>query len=147
MAEAAQVPLGSTTYHYADRLQLIEAAMLEAIVESEGQITVWSEELDRTNVATRLAALLASQSTPGPGRDRLLVENELYLAAARAVELRPLSRRWDAILRDVLEERIGQRPGRVYFAAYNGLILESLISEEPLDRAEMEGLLDAIKLE
>jgi DNA-binding transcriptional regulator YbjK len=144
VAAQADVPLGSTTYHYSDRNDLIESAIADAIAQSEEEISRWSTGLDRTNLAPRLAALLAAQTKTPATRKHLLVEYELYLAAARSADLRPLSRRWDAILRTVLEERVGRGPGRVYFATYNGLILESLISENALDQVDVEGLLVAI---
>ena len=144
VAEQAEVPLGSTTYYYANRQALLAAAMEVAIAEFEQLIAGWAVGLGRVNVTSRLAELLRRQSAPGAARERLLVEFELYLAAARSVELRPLSQRWDAVLRNVLEDVLGQDAGRVYFAAYNGLILESLISEETLREDDVKRLLASI---
>ena len=145
VAAEAGVPLGSTTYHYANRLALLAAAMVEFIKEYELFIAEWAVQLDAGNVAAKLADLLVSSSTPGEGRARLLVEYELYLAAVREPELRSLSRRWDAALRGALQERLGGNTGRLYFAAYNGYVLESLISDAPLDRGELEGALGRIR--
>lgn len=143
VAEQAGVPLGSTTYHYANRGELLAVAMRAAISEHEAFIAEWSQGLDATNVASRLASLLAAGSRP-EAHSRSVVEYELYLAAVRTVELRPLSRQWDAVLRDVLVDRLGVRAGRLHFAAYNGLMLEALITAEPLDETEVEEVLTAI---
>lgn len=145
VAAEAGVPLGSTTYHYANRLELLAVAMVEFITESESLIAEWASDLDAGNAAAKVADLLASYSTPGEGRQRLLVEYELYLAAVREPELRELSRRWDAVLSGVLQERLGRHVGRLYFAAYNGYVLESLISDTPLDRTEVEAGLRRIR--
>ncbi|MFE5707230.1 TetR/AcrR family transcriptional regulator [Rhodococcus koreensis] len=144
VARQADVPLGSTTYHYANRQALLEAAIRVGIAEFEELIAQWAVGLDANNVASRLATLIATQSFPGEARDGILVEYELYLASARTVDLRPLSHQWDAVLRTVLEDRVGKSAGRVYFAAYVGLMFESLISDEPLDQAEVERILGAI---
>lgn len=144
VARQAEVPLGSTTYHFSTRQELLAAALLESIVENERLIAEWAIGLDSTNVAARLAALLEEQTTTDVARNRILVEHELYLAAARDANLRALSRRWDAVLRDVLKARVGVGPARVYHAAYMGLLMESVVSEEPLDRAGLENLLSTI---
>ena len=144
VAQQAGVPLGSTTYYYANRQALVAVAMEEAIAEFEPVIASWAVGLTRANVASRLAELLRLQSEVGAARERLLVEFELYLAAARSDELRPLSQRWDAVVRSALVDALGEDAGRMYFAAYNGLILESLISEEPLREEEVKRLLAAI---
>ena len=144
VAREADVPLGSTTYHYANRDALMEAAIRLAIEENEELIAEWSIGLDRSNIASRLANLIVTQSFPGEARNHVLVEYELYLASARAVELRDLSHRWDGVLRDVLEQVVGKRAARLYFAAYLGLVYESLIGDEPLDEAEVADTLSAI---
>lgn len=144
VAAEADVPLGSTTYHYANRNALMEAAIRLAIEENEQLIAEWAVDLDASNVATKLATLIATQSFPGDSRNHVLVEYELYLAAARAVELRELSHQWDGVLRDVLEHVVGKRAARLYFAAYLGLVYESLIGDEPLDEVEVADTLSAI---
>lgn len=144
VAREADVPLGSTTYHYTNRDALMEAAIRLAIQENEELVAKWSVGLDASNVAVKLANLIVTQSFPGEARNHVLVEYELYLAAARAVELRELSHRWDGVLRDVLEEVVGKRAARLYFAAYLGLVYESLIGDEPLDEAEVADTLSAI---
>ena len=146
VARQADVPLGSTTYHFSGRHDLLAAAIRQAIDESVEELAVWADGLDRSNVAARLALLLEKVSTPGDPRNRLLVEYELYLAAARDLRLRPLSHEWDSVLRDILVEKVGPIAGRMYFVAYNGLVLESLITETPLDHVEMEALLTTVSL-
>jgi hypothetical protein len=48
------------------------------------------------------------------------------------------------VLRAALDERVGDRAGRLFHVAYNGLVLESLIGDKPPDRAELEQVLGAL---
>ena len=144
VAAQAAVPLGSTTYHYASRHDLLAAAILKSIMDNEAEIRDWAEGLNRDNLVEKLATLLEVSTAPGAARERTLVEWELYLAAARDENLRALSRRWDGVLRGALKERVGNKAARAYFALYQGLLVESLTKEEALEHDDLRKILNAI---
>jgi len=141
VAERAGVPLGSTTYHFAGRQDLLGAALEEVIADHRRHIGEWATDLDLDNWVEKVADLLLEQSAPGAARRRLLVEHELYIHTARSQELQPQSRRWDSVLRGALTELLGHEAGSAVFSVYNGLALGSLVTDEPLDKSEIVRLL------
>lgn len=58
----------------------------------------------------------------------LLVEYELYLAAARNPALRPLAEVWLDGLRDLLVPQLGAQRAEVASALIDGMILQSLVT-------------------
>lgn len=137
VAQAAGVPLGSTTYHFATLDDILEAAIQKALVDNREERMRWGSTLsDDVDLAEALAEL-TEQST-GPGRAKLLVEYELYFAALRHPSLRALGRAWNEVLMEVLLPHTDVVTARALATFNNGLELESVISGEPLRASEAQ---------
>lgn len=130
VAEAAGVPLGSTTYYFATLDDILEAAMRQALDATRERLLRWAEAMADVDLAAALAEL--TERTTGPDRAQLLIEYELYLAALRRPPLQPLSREWSEVLVEILLLRTDPVTAKALAALTNGLELESLISGEPL---------------
>jgi DNA-binding transcriptional regulator YbjK len=146
VAEQAEVPLGSTTYHYADRDALLLAAIEEAVDGYRRKIVHWSQNLTSRSIIQRLAGLLEALTATRALRDRLRVEYDLYLAAARSKQLRAVSIEWDAILPQAMKSAVSEGRARSLYIAVNGLLIESLIYDKPLTNADMTAVLSMIKI-
>ena len=135
VAAAADVPLGSTTYYFATLEDILEAAMEEAVSASGERARAWARTIPvREDLGEALARYL--ESATGPGRARLVVEYELYLAAIRHPRLRPLSTAWGQVLTEILATHTDRLTARALTVAYFGLQLESLIGDRSLPADE-----------
>ncbi|WP_346092167.1 TetR/AcrR family transcriptional regulator [Streptomyces olivaceiscleroticus] len=154
VARAADVPLGSTTYHFASLDDLLVAALRQVCGEAGTTVEGWTEYLDRdAPLADRIADLLAaymdesrdsdaarSASARGGGRatgGRVRMEYELYLAALRRPALSPVAAEWLDSTLDVLGRYTDTGTARVLGALIDGLLLQLLLTGRPFDRDEV----------
>jgi DNA-binding transcriptional regulator YbjK len=132
IAAEADVPLGSTTYYFPTLDDLIREALVSASQDFRQELARWQTALRGSDeVATVVLDLLERYLADRP---RALLEYELYLAAARSTELRPLAGLWVDGLRELLEPLVGPATAGVA-ALIDGALLQSLVTGEPLDRA------------
>ncbi|MGG8410549.1 TetR/AcrR family transcriptional regulator [Streptomyces sp. 12297] len=134
VAAEADVPLGSTTYHFATLDELLVAA------------------LRRTNEGfTRRAAAYRNAAAPGAGLAEVLarllgewlvgdrpaaeLEYELYLAALRRPALRPVAAEWYEAMERLLADRTDPGTARALVAAMDGICLQVLLTGAPYDEA------------
>ncbi|MFD7339129.1 TetR/AcrR family transcriptional regulator [Streptomyces violascens] len=145
VAEEAGVPLGATTYHFASKDDLIEAALRRSVDRYAAYLDDWVEqrpELTPEQLAVLLAdALLGSF---GPQRGRQVMEFELYVAAMRRPALRPLADQYIERSVDALSRYVDPLTARAAAVAANGPTLRGLAGSEPPSRAETEGILRLI---
>jgi len=141
VADEAGVPLGSTTYYFADRNDLLVAAMHVAI-KVERRLIARFVEADEGTLARRLAKFLAAQTVNRSARDRLRAAYELYVVAARSKSLRTISAQWDAILRDAIASRCDEETARYLYAVVSGLALEAAVADVRVDAAKAARLLE-----
>ena len=141
VAKQAGVPLGSTTYHYAGRDALLLTVIQESVATYRRRVEAWAANLKPGSLIRDLAELLRTMTATNVARNRLRVEYELYLVAIRSEYLRPVSASWDAILRDALQAVVGQTKARAIYAIVNGLLVEAVIHDRALDKAEVTILL------
>ncbi|MGP3981493.1 TetR/AcrR family transcriptional regulator [Streptomyces sp. KR80] len=136
VAAEADVPLGSTTYHFATLDDLLVAALRKVCVEPPTAIEGWHRHLGKdAPLAERLADLLEAAMTGDRGRIRL--EYELYLAALRREALQPVAAEWlDAAVGTLGRYTADEATARVLIALIDGLMLQLLLSGRPFDRAE-----------
>ncbi|MFC6064520.1 TetR/AcrR family transcriptional regulator [Streptomyces ochraceiscleroticus] len=138
VAAEADVPLGSTTYHFASLDDLLVAALRQVCGEAGTTVEGWTEYLERdAPLADRIADLLAAymdESRSG----RVRMEYELYLAALRRPALSPVAAEWLDSTLDVLG-RYTDSPGtaRTLSALIDGMLLQSLLTGRPFDRDEV----------
>jgi DNA-binding transcriptional regulator YbjK len=143
VADEAGVPLGSTTYYFADRNDLLVAAMHVAI-KAERRLIARHLDADEGTLAEQLAALLAAQTVNRQARDRVRATFELYVVAARSDSLRSISAEWDSVLREAIARRCDEQTARDLYAVVSGLALEAAVAETAIDAADAARLLGRI---
>ncbi|MFD7963223.1 TetR/AcrR family transcriptional regulator [Streptomyces zaomyceticus] len=127
VAAEADVPLGSTTYHFASLDELLVAALHKAN-ESFGRLLRERAALaaPETDLATGLARLLGEWL--GGRRARVELEYELYLAALRRPALRPVAAEWAETVVSVLSPYSDPVTARALVALMDGICLQVLLT-------------------
>ncbi|MEU5314634.1 TetR family transcriptional regulator [Streptomyces sp. NPDC021562] len=132
VAAAADVPLGSTTYHFSTLDELMVAALRQA---SEGFAKVIASRGGLEDPRTDLAAELAGWLGEWLAGDRTGVEleYELYLAALRRPALRPVAAEWADDLAHRLAHRTDPVTARALVALMDGICLQVLLTGAEYD--------------
>ncbi|KUM81888.1 TetR family transcriptional regulator [Streptomyces sp. ISL-22] len=132
VAAEADVPLGSTTYHFKTLDDLLVAALRQA---NEGFAKVIASRGGLEDPHTDLAAELAGWMGEWLAGDRTGVEleYELYLAALRRPALRPVAAEWAQDLADRLSRRTDAVTARALVALMDGICLQALLTETSYD--------------
>ncbi|MFH9016181.1 TetR/AcrR family transcriptional regulator [Streptomyces sp. NPDC017943] len=133
-AAEADVPLGSTTYHFATLDELLVAALRQAnegfaeVVASRGGL-----EDPHTDLAAELAGLMGEWLSGD--RTGVELEYELYLAALRRPALRPVAAEWAEGLARPLARRTDPATARALVAVIDGICLQVLLTGAAYDEA------------
>jgi DNA-binding transcriptional regulator YbjK len=132
VAAEADVPLGSTTYHFATLDDLMVAALRQV---NEGFAELLAARGSLTDRRADLAAELAALMGEWLAGDRTGVEleYELYLAALRRPPLRPVATECARILADLLTPRTDPATARALVALVDGICLQVLLTDVPYD--------------
>lgn len=132
VAAEADVPLGSTTYHFASLDELLTAALRQA---NEGFAAMLRDHGSLLDPASDLTAELARLTGEWLGGDRTGVEleYELYLAALRRPALRPVAAEWADAVAAVLATRTDPATARALVALLDGLCLQVLLTGAEYD--------------
>ncbi|MEV5547819.1 TetR family transcriptional regulator [Streptomyces sp. NPDC052309] len=132
VAAEADVPLGSTTYHFATLDELLVAALRQA---NEGFAKVVAAHPALADPHADLAGELARVLGEWLGGDRTGVEleYELYLAALRRPALRPVAAEWAEGVADLLSRRTDAVTARALVALMDGICLQVLLTDVPYD--------------
>lgn len=132
VAAEADVPLGSTTYHFATLDDLLVAALRQA---NEGFCAVLTARDGLTDPAADLAGELAGAMGEWLAGDRTGVEleYELYLAALRRPALRPIAAEWADDVTALLSRRTDPVTARALVALMDGICLQVLLTGTPYD--------------
>ncbi|WP_059009349.1 TetR/AcrR family transcriptional regulator [Streptomyces specialis] len=131
VAAAADVPLGSTTYHFADRDELLTAA-LERI--NDAWLAHLAARLEGVGPARPLAAALADHlgACLGPDRTATELAYELYFAGLRRPALRPLATACLERTAELLRSRVPDAAtAHALAAAADGLLIQHLLTGRP----------------
>ncbi|WP_328222739.1 TetR/AcrR family transcriptional regulator [Streptomyces sp. NBC_00310] len=132
VAAEADVPLGSTTYHFKTLDDLMVAALRQANERFAKTVAARDALRDPgTDLATELAAL-GGEWFAGD-RTGLEVEYELYLAALRRPALRPVADEWGRGFADWLTRRTDPVTARALVALIDGICLQVLLTGAPYD--------------
>lgn len=132
VAAEADVPLGSTTYHFATLDELLVAALRQA---NEGFAKVVAAHPALADPRADLPAELARVLGEWLAGDRTGVEleYELYLAALRRPALRPVAAEWAEGVTDLLSCRTDPVTARALVALLDGICLQVLLTGAPYD--------------
>lgn len=141
VAAEAGVPLGSTTYYFDSKADMVAQA-LHHVADRETERVEAQVEVVRGDEPQGLAARLVDWAMEQAFADRvvLLAQYELYLEGARREDLRPAAERWDrawhSLLATALERLGAQDPPRraeLLCAGIDGLILQFLATGRDIE--------------
>ncbi|MEU5754922.1 TetR family transcriptional regulator [Streptomyces sp. NPDC047829] len=132
VAAEADVPLGSTTYHFATLDELLVAALRQA---GEGFAKVVAAYPALSDPDADLPGELARVLGAWLAGDRTGVEleYELYLAALRRPALRPVAAEWAQGVGALLADRTDPVTARALVAVLDGICLQVLLTDTPYD--------------
>ncbi|MGW1291338.1 TetR/AcrR family transcriptional regulator [Streptomyces sp. NPDC002533] len=150
VAAEADVPLGSTTYHFASLDELLVAALrrcnenfVQALRSSgvfDGTETGGGEpEADLAEELTRLLDRWFAGE-----RGAIELEYELYLAALRRPALRPVAAEWTEEAVALLSRRTDPETARALVALMDGVCLQVLLTGGTFDAAYTRVMLERI---
>lgn len=141
VAAEADVPLGSTTYHFATLDDLLVAALQQQTGDWLGRVERWEHGLaPDVSLAEALAELIGESMTGD--RAWLLMEYELYLAALRHERVRPIAAECVDGLVALLRRRTGDdATARALAGLADGLMLQYLLTDRDYDKAEAQAIL------
>lgn len=140
VAAAAGVPLGSTTYHFATLDDLIAAALDKAAERSVAELRAWERSLEPdADLAAALADFVLRSVTEK--RADTMAEYNLYALALHRPHLRKAAVDWDDALADVLRARTDPLTGQMLGVLLCGLLMQSVLRDDQLDRADIEAQL------
>jgi DNA-binding transcriptional regulator YbjK len=143
VAAKADVPLGSTTYHFADLDDLLAAAAWSSAADNITELKAWGETVDsKRDLASAVAELILGSL--GPDRGNWMVGFELYVAALRRPTLRQVSVAWDSAFVEILTRYVDEATARALVAACNGLIIMTLLADPPPTLSEMEAIVRSV---
>jgi DNA-binding transcriptional regulator YbjK len=140
VAARAGVPLGSTTYHFATLEDLIAAALDTAAERSVAELREWEAALppDADLAAALTDFVLTSISAR---RAETMAEYNLYALALHRPHLRRAAVAWDDALAAVLCTRTDELTGRMLGVLLCGLLMQSVLRDDPLARKDIEAQL------
>ncbi|MER6127189.1 TetR family transcriptional regulator [Streptomyces sp. NPDC001795] len=143
VAAEADVPLGSTTYHFKTLDELMVAALRQA---NEGFAKVFAESGLLEGTEGDLAADLARALGEWLGGDRtgIELEYELYLAALRRPALRPVAAEWTEETAERLSRRTDPVTARALLALMDGICLQVLLTGVPYDEGYAREMLGRV---
>jgi DNA-binding transcriptional regulator YbjK len=152
VAAEAGVPLAATTYWFASKEALIMEAFAHAARRDIAQLereTAEAAGWTRADAAAHLARSMRVSLTQH--RTRTVVDYGLWVEAARRPALRPVADAWSHACQDffaALLEAIGGRrsehDARLLAAAFDGLLMDQLASDDPDDEARLTAVLERL---
>lgn len=139
-AARADVPLGSTTYHFLSLDELIDAAVHTVADRNVARLRDWADSLpDDADLSAELAAFIVLLATEH--RQTSVLAYELYGSALRRPALRAASTSWDEMLTKAFESRVDGTTARALTAMFNGLLHQALVSPTKPNHADLEQVL------
>jgi DNA-binding transcriptional regulator YbjK len=131
IARAADVPLGSTTYHFSSLDEVLAAAFTRHV---DAAAQIFDERLgaatDRDSAIEAVITLVRDDLIGSP--NDLVMTVELYVAAARNPALRAVTQAWMQRSRNALEQHFDPTTAREVDALIEGLVLHSVLSTDPM---------------
>jgi DNA-binding transcriptional regulator YbjK len=143
VAAEADVPLGSTTYHFASLDELLIAALRQA---NESLAAAMRESGAFADPVRDVPTVLADAVGDwlGKGRAGVELEYELYLAALRRPALRPVAAEWADAVCELLSARTDPVTAKALVAVLDGICLQVLLTDGTYDRRYARELLTRV---
>jgi DNA-binding transcriptional regulator YbjK len=131
VAAAAEVPLGSMTYHFAGMDELLEAAFTR-LAEHAADAFDQAMMQARTPVEAVEAIVGLITGTVLNRREAMVATYELYSLAARRPEIRTITNGWMARSRRALERHFEPDTALMLDALIEGLTIHRALSLKPM---------------
>lgn len=142
IAAAADVPLGSMTYHFTGMDELLHEAFTRFAEHIAGSFQARLSAAGNPQEAVEAVVDLVHElSDPGSHRDQVLAY-ELYTLAAREPRYRAITSSWMRRSRQELQRHFDPRTTRQLDALIEGLALHRALDDDPFDRSLTE---DAVR--
>lgn len=142
IAAAADVPLGSMTYHFTGMDELLHEAFTRFAEHIAGSFEARLSAAGNPEEAVEAVVDLVHElSDPGSHRDQVLAY-ELYTLAAREPRYRAITSSWMRRSRQELQRHFDPRTTRQLDALIEGLALHRALDDDPFDRSLTE---DAVR--
>lgn len=138
VARQADVPLGSTSYHFADKDELLMSAVELAEAANREVLRRTLEALSPAEDLARAMAGLVEELTVRQ-REQLVLDYELFLAARRRPPLRPSAQRWIddglALIARFAEDDV---TALAVAQVFEGLLVQAVVLDRPVYAADTE---------
>jgi DNA-binding transcriptional regulator YbjK len=139
VAREADVPLGSTSYHFADKENLLRSAVeLAEARNREVLVAILEEHEPAVDLAGALAGLVEELTVRQ--RVQLLLDYELYLAARRRPELRDVAERWGSALDEVIRLHADALTTATLAHLLEGVLIKAVVLDRPVTAGEADPL-------
>jgi TetR/AcrR family transcriptional regulator, regulator of biofilm formation and stress response len=132
VAAAADVPLGSMTYHFAGMDELLHEAFTRYARTVADRFERRLEQAHDLEAAQQAVVDLITSDTLADQRDLVLTQ-ELYTLAAREPRFRVLTNAWMTSSRAALERHFDPMTARLLDALIEGMTLHQALATEPHD--------------
>lgn len=143
VAEAADVPLGSMTYHFSGMRELLHEAFTRFSFTVSDQLARRMAEADSRETAKAAVAQTIIDDVFSDQRD-LVLSHELYTLAARDASFRDITNAWMARSRQILEQHFDPVTARLLDALVEGLTIHRALDIDPQDDADVRAAIDRI---
>jgi TetR/AcrR family transcriptional regulator, regulator of biofilm formation and stress response len=134
VAEAADVPLGSMTYHFTGMHDLLHEAFSRFAQTASEQFKERIAATHDIDTVKREIANAITEVVLSNQRDLVLTQ-ELYTLAARDPSYRDITNAWMARSRRTLEQYFDPTTARILDALVEGLSIHRALDNEPHDKA------------
>ncbi|MWV47710.1 TetR family transcriptional regulator [Rathayibacter sp. VKM Ac-2803] len=137
VAAAADVPLGSMSYHFAGMDDLLHEAFTR-FADTVAAQTKRRMDAAGTPAEARRAVIDVVVHDIFGSRRELVLTHELYTLAARRPEYRVITHTWMARSRAALEQHFDPLTARMIDALTEGLTIHRALDDQPADDAVVE---------
>lgn len=143
VAEAADVPLGSMTYHFKSIEELITLAFIRLSTEITEQYLLYSERANNGGeLIDVITELLCDDSWFS--RKRAVLMFELYAYSARSSAVKDILSDWTTKSIQLLERYFTQETAKLLDSVIGGIIFTNNTSPCPLQEEEVRSLLTKV---
>ncbi|GGM80170.1 TetR/AcrR family transcriptional regulator [Dactylosporangium sucinum] len=139
IAAAADVPLGSLTYHFSSLDDLRAQAFAKY---AQRMSAVYAAHFDAVETHEQFVEAVTDLINGDAGADNRewAVAYELYLAALREPSLRDVTEHWMRTSRSVLERFVDPTTARGVDALIEGLVMHKTLSTSPVSREQIRAI-------
>ena len=136
IAAAADVPLGSMTYHFAGMDELLAEAFTRLAHQVADRFAAILGAAGTTDEAREAIVTIITGETLSSPR-QIVLSYELYTLAAREPRLRAVTQAWMARSRAALEQHFDPETARFLDALIEGLAMHIALDPAPMDAAHV----------